>query len=143
MEITIRRLGPEDAAAVLASEGVFDHPCRPDQTRAFLSRDDHVLVGAFDGARMVGMASGMVLLHPDKAPAFFVSEVGTAESHRKRGIASRLVALLLETARGLGCEGIWLATEADNAAARALYRRLAARETEGIVVYDWDGAMDG
>ena len=49
----------------------------------------------------------------------------------------------MERARARGCKGIWLATETDNIAARALYRRLGADETTGIVVYDWDGAMQG
>ena len=49
---------------------------------------------------------------------------------------------LIRLVRARGCVGIWLATERNNAAARGLYRKLDARETEGIVVYDWDGAMD-
>ena len=61
---------------------------------------------------------------------------------RKLGIGSALVERLLNVARARGCQGIWLATEADNFAARALYRTVGARETGGIVVYDWDGAMD-
>ena len=32
---------------------------------------------------------------------------------------------------------IWLGTESDNEPARALYRKLGARETEGLVIYDW------
>lgn len=36
-----------------------------------------------------------------------------------------------------------IATEVDNVDARVLYRKLDARETGEIVVYDWDGAMDG
>jgi ribosomal protein S18 acetylase RimI-like enzyme len=48
---------------------------------------------------------------------------------------------LLERANDRGCGAAWLATEADNAAARALYRSLAGRETGDIVVYDWGDAM--
>jgi ribosomal protein S18 acetylase RimI-like enzyme len=142
--ITLHLMGPDDLDRLMAvGAGLFDNPVRRDQATAFLTAPGHLLVLAYAESQAVGMASGQVLLHPDKAPAFFINEVGTRESHRRRGIAKRLCARLLEEARAMGCEGIWLATEADNTAARALYRSLAAQETDGIVVYDWDGAMDG
>jgi ribosomal protein S18 acetylase RimI-like enzyme len=141
--ITLRRLGPDDLDVLLAvKEGLFDHTIRPDQAAAFLNASSHEIILAFDAGEAVGMATGQVLLHPDKPPAFFVAEVGVRESHQQRGIAKRMCAAFIALARDRGCEGIWLATESDNVAARALYRALAARETEGIVVYDWDGAMD-
>ena len=64
------------------------------------------------------------------------------EELRNQGIGTALTQRLLDMGRARGCKGIWLATEGDNAPARALYRKLAARETKEIVVYDWDGAMD-
>ncbi len=99
------------------------------------------MVLAFDGTHAVGMASGQVMLHPDKPPAFFINEVGVRETHQRRGIGKRLCAALIEAARAEDCKGIWLATESDNLAARALYRALDARETRDVVVYDLDGAM--
>ncbi len=141
--ISFRHLGPDDLDILLGVEDdLFDNPILPEQAKAFLNDPLHEMVLAFDGTRAVGLASGLILLHPDKAPAFFVNEVGVRESHQKRGIAKRLCADLMDIARKRGCQGIWLATETDNIAARALYHALDARETEGIVVYDWDGAMD-
>ncbi|EAQ12121.1 acetyltransferase (GNAT) family protein [Maritimibacter alkaliphilus HTCC2654] len=140
-DIDVRRLGPVDIEAILSSDA-FDHPARPDQTRAFLDAPDTAIIGALDGDRMIGFASATVLLHPDKPPMLFVNEVGVNEGFRKRGIATRLVEALIDWARAYGCEGIWLATEEDNAAARALYRKLDARETTGVVVFDWDGALE-
>ena len=142
--ITLLTLGPDDLDRLLGiKEGLFDNPIRPDQARAFLNEPNHILMLAYDGANAVGMASGQIMLHPDKPPAFFIAEVGVRETHQRQGIAKRLCAALMTTARARGCEGIWLATEADNVAARALYTALNARETDDIVVYDWDGAMDG
>ena len=141
--ITLRQLGPADLEVLLAvPEGLFDNPVRPDQDRAFLNDPLHEIVLAFADQVVVGMASGMVMFHPDKPPAFFVAEVGVRDEYLRQGIAKRLCARLLDIARQRGCEGIWLATEADNVAARALYHSLDARETGDIVVYDWDGAMD-
>ena len=141
--ITLRLMGPDDLDDLIAvGEGLFDHPIRPDQARAYLDAPSHLLVLAFAGDMAVGMASGQILLHPDKPPAFFVAEVGTREAWQRQGGAAAMCTRLLDEARALGCEGIWVATEAENAAARALYRALDARETADIVVYDWDGAMD-
>ena len=141
--ITLHLMGPDDLDRLLAVEaGLFDNPIRPDQAEAFLNDPAHLLVLAFAGDQAVGMATGQLMLHPDKPPAFFLAEVGVRDAWQRQGIAKRLCARLMDEARARGCEGIWLATEDDNTAARALYRSLEARETSGIVVYDWDGAMD-
>jgi ribosomal protein S18 acetylase RimI-like enzyme len=140
-EITYHILAPQNARQLQGSD-VFDNNVDPEQLTAFLADPGHEMVFAAVGARIIGMASGTVLLHPDKQPAFFINEVGVNEDFRRRGIAISLCKLLMKVARDRGCRGIWLATEIDNIEARGLYRRLDARETRGIVVYDWDGAMD-
>jgi ribosomal protein S18 acetylase RimI-like enzyme len=99
------------------------------------------MLAAFEGARVVGFASGNVLLHPDKVPSFFINEVGTAEAWRNRGIGTELTLAILAAARGMGCQGVWLGTETDNAAARAIYRKAGGRESEGFVLFDWDDAL--
>jgi len=140
-EITVHHLRLENAT-LLEEADVFDHPVDPKQLAAFVADGGHKMVFAMASGKVVGMASGTVLLHPDKQPAFFINEVGVNEDMRCLGIGTRLVRLLIEKARNSGCQGIWLATESDNVEARALYRKLDARLTESVVVYDWDGAMD-
>lgn len=131
-----------DTAHHLVDADVFDGPVHSDQLARFVDDPGHALVFALWQGAVVGFASGAVLLHPDKRPTFFVNEVGVRPSMQRRGIATQMCTRLFEIARDLGCHGVWLATEADNVAARALYRTLRARETTGVVVYDWDGAMD-
>jgi ribosomal protein S18 acetylase RimI-like enzyme len=121
----------------------FDNPVDPASLAAFLADSGHEMVFAETGGAVAGFASGTVLLHPDKPPAFFINEVGVVPEMRRKGIAAALCKMLIGIARDRGCRGIWLATEGDNAAARALYRRLGGRETPDIAVYDWDDAMDG
>lgn len=139
--ISYHRLGPENAT-LLHGADVFDNPVDLAQLAAFIADTGHELFFAMSGDKVVGMASGNVMLHPDKAPLFFINEVGVNEDMQLRGIGTALSQLLLDKAREIGCKGVWLATEVDNLEARALYKKLKARETEGIVVYDWDGAMD-
>ena len=139
--VTFHRLA-EQNAELLSDADVFDHATDPAQLARFVADPGHEMVVATIGGKVIGFASGTLLLHPDKKPAFFVNEVGVNEGFRQRGIATALCERLFTIARSLGCKGIWLATETDNTAARALYHRLDARETEEGVVYDWDGAMD-
>lgn len=136
--ITISILGPEDASVLDATlEDVFDHAIRADQAQAFLANPLNVMVVAQDGPRIIGFASGHLLHHPDKLPAFFVAELSVHDDYRRRGIAKDMMARLTARADEMGAHGIWVATEEDNLAARATYKSLAARETRDIVVYDW------
>lgn len=141
--LEIRQLGRGDLDLLCAlPEGLFDFPVIPAQAAAFLADPGHAMVAAFRDGVMVGMASGTVLLHPDKPPVMFVNEVGVREEDRQRGIATLMMERFLTLARARGCEGVWLGTEADNGSARALYHKVGGRETEGLVIYDWDGVRD-
>lgn len=140
-DVTYVRLNPANAARMTGAT-MFDHEVDADQLAAFVADPNHEMVVAISREKAVGFASGAILLHPDKQPVFFVSEVGVERGFRRRGIGQALMLQLINIARNRGCKGIWLATEPDNKAARALYRSLKGRATENIVVYDWDGAMD-
>lgn len=139
-QIIYQRLTAQTAQALDGAD-VFDRAPDTAQLDAFLADGGHELVMALQDGRCIGFASGTVLLHPDKPPCFFINEVGVNAPFRRQGIGAVLCNALVELARARGCKGIWLATEADNAPARALYRALKAGETEAIVVYDWDEAM--
>ncbi len=140
--ITIRNLGPDEAHVLdRVKPGTFDNPVDPGFAFGFLATRVNELVVALDRGEVIGFASGTVLMHPDKPMSFFINEVGVHEDYRRRGIATRLVERICDLARDRGCQGIWLATEADNAPARALYRAMEARETGGLVMYDWEDAV--
>ena len=137
--ITIRLLGPADAAVLShVAAGVFDGPVVAEHTARFLASPEHEMVVAMAGHLVVGMASGLVYYHPDKPAQFWVNEVGVADDWLRRGIAARLVTAILERARARGCQYCWLATETDNAPARALYRKLGGSEETQVVLFDWD-----
>ncbi|MDP5359517.1 MAG: GNAT family N-acetyltransferase, partial [Paracoccaceae bacterium] len=88
--ITLRQLGPDDLEVLLqVQEGLFDNPIRADQARAFLDDPLHEIVVAFAGPQVVGMATGQIMFHPDKPPAFFVAEVGVRDDWQRQGIAKQ------------------------------------------------------
>jgi len=140
-EISYYRLDSGNAHLLIGSD-IFDEPVDPKQLTDFVNHAGHELVFAMAGSKPIGMASSVIMLHPDKQPLLSINEVGVNDDMRLKGIGTKLSNMLFEIGREMGCKGIWLATEIDNDEARALYKKLAARETKDIVVYDWDGAMD-
>ena len=139
--IQIRDIGPGDIDLLPAvPPGLFDNDIRPDQSRAFLAGPANILLLAYAGDLAVGMASDTVLRHPDKAPALFVNEVGTRDSHLRQGVATALMQHLLALGRARGCQGIWLGTEPDNLPALGLYRKLGGTEAP-FTGFGWDDAL--
>ncbi len=123
--VTVRMLGPSEHAALAQVEpDVFDAPPDPDLAREFLADPRHHLAVALTPAgRIVGMASGVHYVHPDKPPQMFINEVGVSAGHEGRGLGRQLMAALLQRAAELGCTEAWTATEPDNERAQALYSR--------------------
>lgn len=134
-----RLAGPDDAALLARAAGdVFDHPVDPDLTAEFLSDPRHHLAIAIDAGQVVGMASGVHYIHPDKAPELWVNEVGVAPSHRGQGVGRRVLGVLLEHGRALGCNEAWLLTDDSNAAARRMYAAAGGRESESQIMITFD-----
>ena len=119
-EITL--LGPGDEARLRnVLPGVFDLPLRDSLVREFLHDSRHHLAVALDDDRVIGIASAVHYLHPDKDPELWINEVAVAPEYRGRGLGKRLIQALLQLAGELGCREAWVLTEADNNAAQALY----------------------
>jgi len=83
---------------------------------------------------VIGMASAVHYVHPDKGPALWVNEVSVAEPHRQHGVGQRMLRALFAHARSLGCSEAWLGTDASNIAARALYASVGGMEAPMVYV---------
>lgn len=132
-------LAPTTFEQVLAAEAVFD--ARPDRaaTDRFLAAPDHHLLFALDAdGAALGFVSGVETTHPDKGTEMFLYELGVAEAARGRGVATALVTALRELAAERGCYGMWVLTDADNAAANATYRKTGGGDVQTPVMYSWD-----
>ena len=128
-----------DAAAVHLAADLFDAPPLAAATERFLADPTHHLLFAYDEAgRAVGMISGVETTHPDKGTEMFIYELGVAPAARLQGVATELVRTLGEIARKNGCYGMWVATEPDNQAAKATYRKAGANEEAPFMLLSWD-----
>jgi ribosomal protein S18 acetylase RimI-like enzyme len=120
--MNIRLLGPADAAVLTdVDDAVFDHEVSPALAAEFLEDPRHHIVVAIEADRVVGMATGVHYVHPDKPPELFINEVAVDPSHRRRGIARAMLGVLLGHARTLGCRAAWVLAEPGNEAAQRLY----------------------
>lgn len=118
----IRILGPGDAPLLgNVEEGVFDDAPQAELVREFLHDPRHHLAAALEDDRVVGMASAVHYVHPDKPAELWINEVGVAARVRGQGIGSRLVEALLSHGRDMGCAEAWVLTAPGNVAARGLY----------------------
>src|SRR3954468_19334811 len=118
-----------DPAAVHRAGDLFDSPPLAAPTEPFLADATHHLLFAYDdGGCAVGMIPGIETRHPDKGTEMFIDELGVAPAARLQGVPAALVKAPPDTPRRRGCDGVWVGTEPDNAAAQATYRRAAANE---------------
>ncbi|MEM6705855.1 MAG: GNAT family N-acetyltransferase [Acidobacteriota bacterium] len=142
MNIRIQRITPNDVALFdnIAPE-VYDEPVQPDRLEAYLAQPTNRLLLAIeetpDGDLVVGQCAAVLHLHPDKVTELYIDELGTASTHRRRGIGRRLTREMIAWGKELGCGEGWLGTELDNVPARSLYETLWD-EGEKIVMYDFD-----
>ena len=129
---TIRLLGPSDARVLESvAPDVFDGPIDPRWSAAFLADSRHHLAAAVLDGLVIGMASAVHYVHPDKPPELWINEVGVAETQRGRGIGRRLLAALFAHGASLGCREAWVLTAPDNSAAHRLYAA-AGGEAESV-----------
>ena len=138
MGIEVRVLSSNEGTVLRSvAPDVFDEPVDADLVREFLSDPRHHLAVAIDGDEVVGMASAVTYVHPDKPLEMWVNEVGVASAYHRLGIGRRLLDALFELGSRHGCRTAWVGTEPDNVAANGLYTAQGGTREE-VVVYSFD-----
>ena len=136
----VRILTPADRPILdTVASDVFDHALNPALVAEFLNDPRHHLAVALDDDQVVGFASGVHYVHPDKPPEMWINEVGVAPTHHGRGIGKAVVRELLRHAKSLGCREAWVLTERTNDAAMRLYASAGGNQAEGDqVMFNFD-----
>ncbi len=136
MAIEIKRLDKNSQAELSKlAEDVFDEALNPKFTAEFLADERHHLVIALDDDMVVGMASAVHYVHPDKAPELWINEVGVSPNYQAQGIGKQLMNALFEHARSLNCKEAWVLTDETNTAAKKLYSSVGGKEEPERPVY--------
>lgn len=141
MEILVRLLGPGDESLIhRVVPGVFGHDIIADRAAEFLRDPRHHLAVAIADERIVGLASAVHYVHPDKDPEMWINEVSVAPAYQRKGLAKRLLDALFVLARSLGCGEAWVLTDPTNEPALALYRSAGGQSSEQVLVtFRWSG----
>jgi ribosomal protein S18 acetylase RimI-like enzyme len=120
IDIRILEAGDEAVLANVAP-GVFDNDVDPGLSREFLRDARHHLAVALDGGLVVGFASAVDYVHPDKPRELWINEVGVAPSHQRQGLGRQLLRAMLDLGGRLGCRDAWVLTSPANGPAVRLY----------------------
>lgn len=144
--IAVRRLTSEDALiaarAIAELKQGFDPSAavrEADRLQTWLEEHNHVLLAALDRGRPVGFALGYLLDRVDgHARMLFFYEIAVLKTYRRRGIGSKLVEAMKDIARIDRVAKMWVQTDPDNVAARALYERAGGTRSDSLdEIYSW------
>jgi ribosomal protein S18 acetylase RimI-like enzyme len=87
-------------------------------------RDMAAITGLFSAVRMMfrqGLSRHMAVVEPDE---FYIANLAVDEKHRRKGVASALLAAAETEARAAGLGTLSLLVAFENVAARALYEKI-------------------
>ena len=112
---------------------VFDHAIDLRLLEEFLGDPRHHLAVAIDAGQVIGFASGVHYVHPDKPAELWINEVGVSPEHQGKGVGKAVVRALLDHAQRLGCEQAWVLTDDANRAAMKLYGSLGGTAESAVM----------
>jgi len=146
IDVRVLRRGDESVLAAVAPD-VFDDPIDPAAAATFLSDPRHHLAVAIDDGIVVGFASAVTYVHPDKPRSeLWINEVGVATTHQRRGIGRLVLAALLDVGRREHCSEAWVLADRSNTAAREFYASLGGapgREDAVMFTFTLGGNVEG
>lgn len=118
-------LSSGDEKLLEASErGLFDGDIQPELGSQFLSDPRHHIAVAIEDSTIVGFASAVRYIHPDKPDELWINEVAVVKAYRRKGIADALLKLLFQCGRELGFREAWILADESNIHAHRLYSKL-------------------
>jgi len=118
----------DDPVLMNVAEGLFDNPIDAKLSKEFLEDPRHHIAVAIDNGTVVGFASGVHYIHPDKPPELWVNEVSVAPTHQRRGLGKAVLRALLEVGKSHHCTAAWVLTHRSNPDAMALYSSVGGAE---------------
>ncbi len=120
----IRRSLPKDALEIARAEAlIFSDPWSEEDITSTISTEGSMCYTALSDGNIVAYLIGRQI-----APEGEIYRIATLQSHRRRGIAYRLLDFAVRCERELGLESLFLEVREQNTAARALYSSYGFKE---------------
>ena len=122
--IETRRVGPGERGMAamlnpLIDEGTF---WDDEQARLFLADGNNALFLAEEDGAAIGYATANRLQRFDNRRAeVLLYDISVEEAHHRRGAGRALLGRVLDWAREVGAENVWVLTDSDDARACAFY----------------------
>ena len=146
MDSETRRLTAGDLGGFAAMNALFGEvfddpesyvarPPSPDYAARWLADPDTIALLAEHDGKPIGALAGYVLRKFEQERAeIYIYDLAVCESHRRRGVASALIAHLRVVARAVGAWTIFVQADIlpEDEPARALYRKLASEEITAL-----------
>ena len=115
---------PDDAPLIAALEAdIFPDPWGEKDIFSYICTSGSMCYTAHSDGKIIAYILGRTI-----SPEGEIYRVATRPSHRRRGIAYRLLDYAIKTERGRGLECIFLEVRSKNIPARNLYHSLGFRE---------------
>jgi ribosomal protein S18 acetylase RimI-like enzyme len=131
---TVKTLSKTDVSLLLKiADDVFDNPIDEKLAIEFLNDPRHHIVVAIIDNQVIGFASAVHYVHPDKPTELWINEVGVAEEHQNKGIGKAIMKELIQLGKSLGCVNAWVLTESDNLPANRLYQSAGGEKSETVM----------
>jgi aminoglycoside 3-N-acetyltransferase I len=140
LPVSFRILGTEDATLMTSVLSMFGEAFHDVETytgaqpstgylERLLGRDTFIAVAAVEGDRVVGGVAAYVLPKFERERSeIYIYDLAVAQTHRRRGIATAMIAELQRIAALRGASVIFVQADYDDAPAIALYTKLGVRE---------------
>ena len=138
--VSFRTLGPGDAALMRSVLSMFGEAFHEVETyrdaqpstgylERLLGRDTFIAVAAVEGDRVVGGVAAYVLPKFERERSeIYIYDLAVAQTHRRRGIATAMIAELQRFAALRRASVIFVQADYGDAPAIALYTKLGVRE---------------
>ena len=133
---TLRVTKPDDLLSREIAADVFDEAIDGELLTQFVSQpalQALFIVCDVADAVVVGQIKVQIVHSVDQPTSLYIDNLGVAPTHQRRGVASALIEAAKQWGREARAQSIWVATELDNSAARALYE--ASGLTEQTISY--------
>lgn len=138
-QCTVKVLSASDMLLLKnVADGVFDDPIDEAFASEFLNDPRHHIVVAIVEDVIIGFASAVHYIHPDKPPELWINEVAVSPSQQRQGIAKAILKGLLQLGHQLGCNNAWVLTDRSNQPANHLYQSAGGQIDPGeTVMYEF------